>query len=224
MIELSAIKAVADLFKDGIDLVQKRRQNKREMFEQTFKALFVRLEPVAREYYAAVSDACSKLRGPEPNFTAIFDDLEPKRSSLILARNGIIGEAEALHEAHNSETNSKVDEFGKLAIAFLTSVFRYFEEVHLTEAERHDLLETGDFNPGAGGKRSRLVLPRSLLTSFMRAIRLAGEFTTETGEPVERSTLLGILFIANRTQHALEERWTDVTEHYTALRLHCVKY
>ena len=224
MIEISAVKVVADLFKDAIALVQKRRQNEREMFEQTFRALFDRLEPVAKEYYAAVSDARLKLNDPEPNFTAIFDDLEPKRSSLILARNGFIGEAEALHEAHNLETNRKFDEFGKLAIGFLTSIFRYFEEVHLTEAERHDLLESGDLNPGAGGKRFRRILPRSALTSFMRAIRLAGEFTTETSEPVESSALLAIRVIANKTQRALEERWADVTEHYTALRLHCVKY
>lgn len=221
MIEISAVKAIVDLFKDAIDLIQKRRQNKREMFDRTFKALFDRLEPIAREYYAAVSDACLKLKDPEPNFAAIFHDLEPKRSSLIVARNGIIGEAEALREAYNPEAIGEFDEFGKLAIAFLTSVFRYF--VHLTEAERHDLLESGDLNPGAGGERYRRVLPRSLLTSFMRAIRLAGEFTTETSEPVERSALSDIRIIAYRTQRALEERWTEVTKQYTALRLHCAQ-
>ena len=186
-------------------------------------ALFDRLEPIAREYYAAVSDACLKLKDPEPNFTTIFRDLEPKRSSLIVARNGLIGEAEALREAHNPDAIGEFGEFGKLAIAFLTSVFRYFEEIHLTEAERHDLLESGDLYPGAGGERYRRVLPRSLLTSFMRAIRLAGEFTTETSEPVERSALSGICVIANSTQRALEERWIEVTKQYTALRLHCAQ-
>ena len=41
MIEISAVKAIVDLFKDAIDLIQKRRQNKREMFDRTFKTLFL---------------------------------------------------------------------------------------------------------------------------------------------------------------------------------------
>src|SRR5215469_4308093 len=165
--DLSQSQKIATLFKSGSawELVE---YESRRWLDQLL--LDAKDEDAPQE----IRDNAAAVRTP------ILHDLEPERSSLIIARSGLLGEAEAFREVYNREAIG--DEFDKLATAFLASVFGYFEEVHLTVAERYDLLESGDLYPGSGGERFRRVLPRNLC-------ELLGSLASSRQRPVNPWTI-----------------------------------
>src|SRR5690348_146034 len=129
MIEISAIKAIVDLFKDTVGLIDKHHQNKREMFERTFNPTFERLESVAKEYYAIVSDTRLRLGEPDPKFSEILAVVRQRRAAVVIARDGILGEATAFRRyTYRARANlthkarAKLQEYDELAFNFVTSI------------------------------------------------------------------------------------------------------
>lgn len=97
MLDLNVVKSIVALFKGVIDIIEGRTKVRRDSFDRTFKPLYDRMEVVAKEYYAAVSRASLLLTKSAPQYSDILDELEASRAAIIIARNGVLGEATAFH-------------------------------------------------------------------------------------------------------------------------------
>src|SRR5580704_14760551 len=140
MLELETFRSVVGLFKEVVGLIDQRNKNKRELFERTCKPLYDRLELIVKDYYAALAVATSELDKSQPVLRGILRDMNDRRSALIIARNGIMGEAEALvgHyvsplEAASIRRRPKLDELIRAFALDVLGLFRTTYDDYLDE-------------------------------------------------------------------------------------------
>lgn len=99
MIELASVKIVIDLFKGLLGLIEEPKRRKKGRLEKNYEPLFKKMEEVAREYHAALSDTLRELsQSDNPDHRTIYDKLVARRDDLIMARNGVLGAADAFIE------------------------------------------------------------------------------------------------------------------------------
>lgn len=95
MIDLAIVKAVVDLFKEFVGLIDQGTKKRCETFDRTCKPLYEKLEGIAKEYYGVVQKASQKLYEPDRDLASILSDIRIGRAALIIARAGVLGEANA---------------------------------------------------------------------------------------------------------------------------------
>jgi hypothetical protein len=201
VIDIQIAKSIVDLFKAVIDIADGRTKAKRDSFNRTFKPLYERMEAIAKEYYAALSKTALQLSQPNPDYSSILDELEAKRATIIIARNGILGEALAFKKGYEPEQSRKVvneDRLAQLAYIFATSIHDYFY-LGERDLERDQSAMTG------------LVYNLQVLSGrFRYADRYRKSVTLDTAREY------AAIAVATR-----ERCWTDVAKAYTDLKLFC---
>jgi hypothetical protein len=118
MIELATIKAVVDLFKEFLGLIEQGEKNKRELFERTCKPLYDRLEVAFKQYYAMVATTSRRLHEDDPDLAAILREMNEQREALVITRNGIVGEAVGFLTHYAAIPDDRIGQFDRLVRAF----------------------------------------------------------------------------------------------------------
>jgi hypothetical protein len=207
MLEIAMLKSLVDLFKELLNIVDRGAKNRRETFEKTFKPLYERLEPVAKEYYMIIHQAAHQLEQPDPDFNSIVAEVEARRAGLIIVRNGVLGEADAFTErffGSNAEAEMlKRGQFAELAYEFAKSVSEYFLTTELAFA-REESVMTG------------FIIDLGILVKEKR-----GEAHREEWEPTYSVGRKRVLDDAKRALKNLESDWTTVSEKYARLKIYC---
>jgi hypothetical protein len=229
MIELATIKAVVDLFKDLVGLVKQREQDKREAFERTCKPLYDRLEIVFKQYYAMVATTARQLDKPKPNFEAVLREMKKQRDAVVIARNGILGEAEALLNIDGDPAREgvmKARSFERLVRAFASDIVALFvppyvaadltDDDELRSVLREFVLR--DLERLSWEKKGGLESIASTLLFYL------GEFGNT---PFYDKTNIAIRcrrFLREYSavlKYELENRWQSLSIHFTQLKLYC---
>jgi hypothetical protein len=213
MIDLAILKSVVDLFNKSLNIIDGRAKIKREHFERMFKPLYERMETIAKEYHAAVSRTASQLGVPDPDYSAILDELKSSRSRIVIARNGIIGEASAFKDKFQTGEPTAVlneDKLAKLAFHFAESVYDYFDKSEEAFA-REETVMTG------------LLISLAVLSEPRRDERKydPDDDPNYEGDPYAYVTLGRARREAQYAVGILENRWTDVSKAYADLKLFC---
>lgn len=67
------------------------------MSKANIEPLFRQMEKITSEYHRAMNDAATALaRSDDPDIEGIIERLEHERAALVMARNGVLGEASGL--------------------------------------------------------------------------------------------------------------------------------
>jgi hypothetical protein len=207
MIEMATVKSIVDLFKDLLSVIDRRNEDRRRVFEQTCAPLYERMEIVAKEYHAIIHEAVARLEAVDPDGGSILDDVQKKRAALIIARNGVVGEARAFVKRYGDEPSREIlkkGRFEQFAFAFATSVSSYFIDIdHLLEGKFPSLM-TGLIN-----ELKRLAQLQQKAANSISAARIS--YTLNHSREVARSV-----------SKELEIKWTEVAKRYTELKLDCL--
>jgi hypothetical protein len=162
----------------------------------------VGLETIAEKYYAAVSEVASQLGKPAPDYAAILQKLEASRASIVIARNGIVGNALAFQDKFqvgNSEQILNTERLNRLAYKFGESIFRYFFE--------------GEEAFVGGG-----TILSGLISSLEFLSNPSGKDMGRYLRPVTLELARSEVKAASGT---LEKRWIEVSKAYADLKLFC---
>ncbi|MBR0875029.1 hypothetical protein JQ633_32045 [Bradyrhizobium tropiciagri] len=193
MLELSVFKFAVDLFEKFIKGVREAGKDRREKFERTCKPLFENLEPIANEYFLTVEEAIRGLKKPNANLDDLFDNIAKRRAAIVIARDGIVGQADAFKGSFGEFADK--DEYARHALAFADAVSSYF-----TDAGSAIL----------GGPRTAI---RGLLTEIDEVRN--SHFTDENELSQQMRDL--IKRAENRLE-MLQSKWKEVARHYKALQ------
>jgi hypothetical protein len=227
MIELATIRSVLSLLKDLLFFVERGKKRKRETFDRICKPLYERLEVVANDYYAGVSQATQALSKPRPNLKEIAQDLRTKRAALIIARDAVVGEAQAayaldlpsypptfglsqlivpggvrsLARARNGGPPNNIrGEFRKASFYFSESILQYFFGVRYV-FEHYD--------PGPYGSGM----------SFLIDVISEIEDMSRKRRSITKAELALLRKLSRELCRSLEDRWREVARNYANCRL-----
>jgi hypothetical protein len=200
LLDIAIARSVVDLFKELVGLVRGAREEKRKFFERVIKPLYDRLELVAKEYHSIVEGARSALGEKAPDLDSILKNVENGRKSLILARNGVIGEADAFLEEYGETKDS--EEFERLAYEFAKEVSAYFYN-------GDELLE---------GTKTTLM---SGLIGDLLACGATKRAQYDEGVLQNDLTLNEARRRAENTLRVLERGWIRLSASFTRLKLNC---
>jgi hypothetical protein len=200
MLDPATVAIIVPLFKEIIEFFKGRGAKRRDMFERTFKPLYEALEPVAKDYHGIVRKAALQLEKRNPDLVSIVHEVQAERAGLIMARQGLLGEADAFIKdfGNNNERTSKAferirrkGELEGLALAFAQAIVAYFcsEEFGGHAREPH-------------------------LTKMSGLVRLVEDaIASGHSENLERQ--------AQYLCRHLEETWRTVGERYASLKWFC---
>jgi hypothetical protein len=218
MIELASLKSLVDLFKELLAIREDRRQDKRKVFDRVCKPLYEQLEPIAKEYYAIVSECASKLEDSKPDYFAIAKRVSERRAAIVIGRNGILGACDSQSERSTNfykkprfrlrplAPNSTFDE---LLDEFIYSIYRYFYE------EKEHIL----------GQEEDTFEYRKKLETSSRTTDLIMTLKSAAVECVDvryaPKLLISVRYFTNSALEELEDYWTRVSRRYTELKTFC---
>jgi hypothetical protein len=99
MIDIATAKAGVDLLNAMLGIIGDSKKHKKEHFKELYEPTFRKMEEIAHEYHAAISDTLSQLKKSDsPDMESIVDQLIARRAGLVMARNGVLGEISAFIE------------------------------------------------------------------------------------------------------------------------------
>ena len=199
------------------------------MFERTFKPLYERLEVVAKEYHGIVQHALSRLQHNNPDLEFISNQMQAKRAALVIARNGVIGEAFAFTH-HYGVLGPRASllsfcpvestgEFEKLVLEFAHSVTVYFQCAN-------EYLEGDHSRDKLNWLATKLELvAQASATSYISRLgddmKLAFRLRRRGTQDSHDEDLRSIRYKAAWTLRELENNWETVSMRFAALRLFC---
>lgn len=213
MIELETVKSAVDLFKELVGFINNKRKGRHKILEHTCKLLHERLEPIVNEYYLIINEAEVRVAQQQPALAEIFDDVAQRRSLFIMARNGILGEAQALKEHHSAillseksnsspRTTTPKGLFETLVYEYAISIETYFGRgkvmADMTESVLSKIVDEAIYVPKPKTEADRISQRQANLASLRHTLK--------------------------RTLKELEERWLETSRCYTALKLYCELY
>jgi hypothetical protein len=237
MIDLAMAKSVVDLFKELLGFLDRKNQNRRDVFNNAYKPLYERLDAVVKEYYAAMREVLKHLEENEPDLRGAIRELEDRRASLVLARDGILGEASAFfeHRRSRAEFSTALIGAGKeleaKSLAFAESILIYFRAPQAGRRFMRSFMPTlpnmseeqietmvNEFR-WKGGSVSHPV--RSMMTTLIDRLKLFERSRLFLSEDQRHMDLHVIRRDVSEMIAALEANWRDVGQSYAELKLYC---
>jgi hypothetical protein len=203
MLDVALVKTVIDLVNLAGGYAEWTARGKRQKFAAIFEPLYPRLQVVCNEYYSIVHDASVRLREETPDLKIIFDDIDARRSALIIARNGIVGEVDIFRlQSLGDSRVIKQSQFRILAHQFYASVYRYFYQ----RRPKLMIVEHG------GG---------SAVADIQRMILSVQARSSEVDDGAREALMFELLKHVVRTLVSLERDWIEVARAFAELREFC---
>ena len=208
MVDFAVVSSFLDLFNKLLDLIDRTEKKKRKVFERVCKPLYERMDVIVTEYNRAIADTISDLEG-RAAFKGILRDLKTKRAALVIARNGVIGEANAFSARFSGpvpvpspffvrDEVAKLGQFEKLAYELAASIESYF-----LSSEYIDMPTTAPPTTAVTGIIDLLTYALSTPDEFLEQVYAQIRDQAETA------------------RRDLEGRWTQVSRRYNDLKLYC---
>jgi chaperonin cofactor prefoldin len=196
VIELPLVKFGVELFEKFLKSAREAEKDKREKFERTCKPLYEKLEPIANEYFLAIEEAVRGLKKPNASLADLSDNIAKRRAALIIARDGIVGQADAFQDKFGELAHK--DEYARRALTFASSISSYFNDAGSaifggpTTAIQGLLIDIGE----------------------MKDLNVADKapYSQRLKELTER---------AEKRVETLKAKWKEVGKNYKALQLLC---
>jgi hypothetical protein len=92
MFELAGLATFLDIFQKAFGLIEKRRDQKRRLFEEIIEPIYTQLSPVVSEYYEFFRGCRDEFSQTEfKNWEAVLSTRRKKREEIVLARNTVLG-------------------------------------------------------------------------------------------------------------------------------------
>lgn len=92
MFELSALSTFLDIFQKAFGLIEKRRDQKRRLFEEIIDPIYTQLSPVVSEYYEFFRSCRDEFSQTEfKNWQLVLSERRKKREEIVFARNTVLG-------------------------------------------------------------------------------------------------------------------------------------
>jgi Mg2+ and Co2+ transporter CorA len=194
MIDLAVAKSAIDLFKEFLELIDRRNRNKREVFERTCKPLFESLEPIMKDYYSTIKHIQTGVTADNPDIAAILRDIDSQRTAFVIARNGIFGAADALKHRYSDGAVriAESESFNSLAYDFAESIRHLFSEA--TDVEH---------------------LSMSILSNLVSYLQ-----DSEDDVDCQQFLVRTRRMLSDASSH-LEHEWTKLSRKFAALKLYC---
>ncbi len=151
MFELAGLSTFLDIFQKAFGLIEKRKDQKRRLFEDIVDPVHTELSVVVKDYHAffrSFRDAFSQAE--MRNWATILQETKKKREEIVLARNAVLGLTRPF--LSKSNTGRKEDEllyyFAKaindfffssddLGISVASSLFLKIEHIVVQGKEPH---------------------------------------------------------------------------------------
>jgi hypothetical protein len=210
MIEIATIKSLIEIFKNLLGLIETTKKAKKDLFQNIASPLMERLEPLATEYYQYLYDAVMKLKEDKPDLDEVVNSLRQRRSAIIIARNGILGEAEAFMKKRNGLLDKKArGTLDQLLFNFASAIRMLFFVID----HEKEFLET---SYGA---------PTSLWGSLSDMIKMVKSESDTGGKLIDKEEcLVGLRdYAENCCLKLFEAKWADVGKAFGELKLFCAR-
>ena len=209
MLDIAMVKGAIDLVKELGGFIEWTGKRRRTQFEKIIEPLFQRLEVIAKEYYATVAQVRQQIGAKDADLVAIFKAASEKRALLVIARNGILGETQALRGSipKNAQTPSQaIDPFDEQLAKFVENIHLYFINPVASPSGYQD-------DPATLFFRKRF----SLLTALLQELRISksGDLNNSAGQRL-RAKLAPM--VAEKLQH-LENQWTEIASSFAKLKM-----
>ena len=92
MFELAGLSTFLDIFQKAFGLIEKRRDQKRRLFEEIVEPIYAQLSPVVEEYYEFFRGCRDEFSQTDfKNWPAVLRERKKKREEIVLARNTVLG-------------------------------------------------------------------------------------------------------------------------------------
>lgn len=92
MFELAGLSTFLDIFQKAFGLIEKRRDQKRRLFEEIIEPIYTQLSPVVDEYYEFFRGCRDEFSETEFKYWSMALVLRrKKREEMVFARNKVVG-------------------------------------------------------------------------------------------------------------------------------------
>lgn len=122
MFELAGLSTFLDIFQKAFGLIEKRKDQKRRLFEEIIEPIYTQLSPVVAEYYEFFRGCRDEFSQTEFKYWSMALVIrKKKREEMVLARNKVLGIVSPfLVEARNR------GEQGELLFKFAQGIEQFF--------------------------------------------------------------------------------------------------
>lgn len=92
MFELTGLSTFLDIFQKAFGLIEKRKDQKRRLFEEIVEPVYKELSVVVENYYGFFRSFRDQLsQTPMPVWATVLYETKKKREEIVLARNKVLG-------------------------------------------------------------------------------------------------------------------------------------
>ena len=123
MFELAGLSAFLDIFQKAFGLIEKRRDQKRRLFEEIIEPIYTQLSLAVGEYYEFFRGCRDDFSQTEfKNWQTILNEKRKKREEIVLARNTVLG----MMSPFLSEQRERKGKEDELLYSFARSIEDFF--------------------------------------------------------------------------------------------------